>query len=212
MQYLSQITCVDLRLRSSLISIFLINLCYLFIFGCVWSSLLHAGFLQLHRAGATLRCGARASHCSGFSCCGARALGARASVVVAHGLNSCGSQALERSLSSCGAQAQLLCGMWDLPRPGLKPVSPALAGGFLTTVPPGNSPLISIKIYSKLVCSKLMFHIVRYINSKEKLLKIVFNEDGCRKRNVFEISLNVLGKELSIYKTCLLLVLPSYFL
>ena len=29
--------------------------------------------------------------------------------------------------------------MWDLPRPGLKPVSPALAGGFLTTVPPGKS-------------------------------------------------------------------------
>ena len=26
--------------------------------------------------------------------------------------------------------------MWDLPGPGLEPVSPALAGGFLTTVPP----------------------------------------------------------------------------
>ena len=26
--------------------------------------------------------------------------------------------------------------MWDLPRPGLEPVSPALAGGFLTTAPP----------------------------------------------------------------------------
>ena len=38
--------------------------------------------------------------------------------------------------SSCGTQAQLLCGMWDLPGPGLEPVSPALAGGFLTTVPP----------------------------------------------------------------------------
>ena len=31
-------------------------------------------------------CGARASHCGGFSCCGARALGAWASVVVARGL------------------------------------------------------------------------------------------------------------------------------
>ena len=30
--------------------------------------------------------------------------------------------------------------MWDLPRPGLEPVSPALAGGFLTTSPPGKSP------------------------------------------------------------------------
>ena len=33
-----------------------------------------------------LRCGARASHCGGFSCCGARALGTQASVVVARGL------------------------------------------------------------------------------------------------------------------------------
>ena len=35
--------------------------------------------------GATLPCGARASHCGGSSCCGARALGAWASVVVARG-------------------------------------------------------------------------------------------------------------------------------
>ena len=28
--------------------------------------------------------------------------------------------------------------MWDLPRPGLEPVSPALAGGFSTTAPPGK--------------------------------------------------------------------------
>ena len=28
--------------------------------------------------------------------------------------------------------------MWDLPGPGLEPVSPALAGGFLTTVPSGK--------------------------------------------------------------------------
>ena len=37
-----------------------------------------------------------------------------------------------------GLVAQLLRGMWDLPGPGLKPVSPALAGGFLTTAPPGK--------------------------------------------------------------------------
>ena len=41
----------------------------------------------------------------GFSCRGARALGTQASVVVALGLSSCGSRALERRLSSCGAQA-----------------------------------------------------------------------------------------------------------
>ena len=43
-----------------------------------------------------------------------------------------------RKLSSCGSRAWLLRGMWDLPRPGLEPVSPALAGRFLTTAPPGK--------------------------------------------------------------------------
>ena len=46
------------------------------------------------------------------------------------GFSSCGMLALERRLSSCGAQAQLLRSMWDLPGPGLEPMSPALAGGF----------------------------------------------------------------------------------
>ena len=55
--------------------------------------------------GATLHCGAWASHCGGFSCCGAWALGTRALVVVTRGLSSCGSQALGHRLSSCGAQA-----------------------------------------------------------------------------------------------------------
>ena len=41
-------------------------------------------------------------------------------------------------LSSCGSRAKLLRGMWDLPRPGLEPVSPALAGRFSTTAPPGK--------------------------------------------------------------------------
>ena len=59
-----------------------------------------------------------AFHCSGFSCCS--------------------SWALEFGLNSCGAWAWLLLGMWYLPRPGIKSVSPALAGGFFTTEPPGK--------------------------------------------------------------------------
>ena len=43
-----------------------------------------------------------------------------------------------RRLSSCGSRDSLLHGMWDLPRPGLEPVSPALAGRFSTTAPPGK--------------------------------------------------------------------------
>ena len=42
-------------------------------------------------------------------------------------------------LSNCGSRAQLLRGMRDLPTPGLEPVSPALAGRFPTTAPPGKS-------------------------------------------------------------------------
>ena len=48
-----------------------------------------------------------------------------------------------RRLSNCGSRAQPPRGIWDLPRPGLKPVSPALAGRFSTTAPPGK-PTLSI--------------------------------------------------------------------
>ena len=41
-----------------------------------------------------------------------------------------------RRLSSCGSRAQFLRGMWDLPGPGLEPVSPALAGRLSTTALP----------------------------------------------------------------------------
>ena len=50
-----------------------------------------------------------------------------------------------RRLSNCGSRAQLLYDMWDLPRPGLEPMSPALAGRFSTTTPPGK-PSFSFSI------------------------------------------------------------------
>ena len=43
------------------------------------------------------------------------------------------------TLSNCGSRTHLLHGMWDPPRPGLEPVSPASAGIFSTTAPPGKS-------------------------------------------------------------------------
>ena len=101
---------------------------YLFIFGCTGSSLLCMGS----------NCSAPASHCDGFSCCGPQALGERASAVAARGLSNFGLQALERWCSSCGTRAQLLLGTWDLLGPGIKPVSPAPAGRFLLTAPPGK--------------------------------------------------------------------------
>ena len=35
--------------------------------------------------------------------------------------------------------------MWDLPRSGLEPLSPALAGRFSTTAPPGKPPAPFVK-------------------------------------------------------------------
>ena len=93
-----------------------------------------------------------ASHCSAF-CCGAQALGSwasvvpahgsvvaacwlvgtQASVVVAHGLWSEGSVVVVQGLS-CSEAGRIFLG------PGLtEPVSLALAGRFLSTVPPGKS-------------------------------------------------------------------------
>ena len=51
----------------------------------------------------------------------------------------------ELRLTSCSTQTWLLQGMWDLPRPGIKPMSPAFAGRFFTTKPPGK-PLSIILI------------------------------------------------------------------
>ena len=77
-----------------------------------------------------------------FSSCGERGplfiavrgpLTIAASLVAEHRLQT-------RRLSNCGSRAQLLLGMWDLPRPGLEPVSPALSGRFSTTAPPGKPP------------------------------------------------------------------------
>ena len=136
-----------------------IYLIYLFL-SVLGLRLLHANFLQLKQVRATLSCGVQASCCGGFSCCGAWALGAWASVVVAHGL------------SSCGAWAQLLHGMWDLPGPGLKPVSPALAGGFLTTAPPGKP-------------NRYIFNYKRHIYSAQKFCQV---QKSVKKKRMLIIS------------------------
>ena len=52
----------------------------------------------------------------------------------------------------------------DLPGPGLEPVSPALAGGFLTTVPPGKPHLISF------ICKALL---VIMLNATDQVINIL---------------------------------------
>ena len=51
-------------------------------------------------------------------------------------------------LSNCGSRAQLLRGMWDPPRPGLEPASPAPAGRPSTTAPPGKPQVHLTSYYS----------------------------------------------------------------
>ena len=48
--------------------------------------------------------------------------------------------------------------MWDLPGPGIEPVSGALAGRFLATTPPGKSYVIVSKVHLQLRrCGRLTF-------------------------------------------------------
>lgn len=100
------------------------------------------GFSLLCRVGFTFggwgllsSCGVWGSPCGGFSCCRAPALGLLGFSSWAHGLN------------SCGAQAQLLCGLWDPPGPGIEPLLPVLAGGFLTPEPPGKPNMRIFEIF-----------------------------------------------------------------
>ena len=99
-------------------------------------------------------CGERGLLFIAVSCRGARAPGLRASVAVA------------RSLSSCGARAQLLRGMWDLPRPGFEPVSPELAGGLLTTAPPGKPQSVSFYCHIYSIFIAVIINIARLISTQ----------------------------------------------
>ena len=107
---------ISLELRGSgsyvVCCLLLKDFLHLFIFGCAGSSLLREGFLWVWRAGLLSVCGVQASHCGGFSGCGAQALG----------------------LSSCGSGGP--AASWPV---GIKPRSPALTGRLPTTGPPEKS-------------------------------------------------------------------------
>ena len=85
-----------------------------------------------------------------------------------------------RRLSSCGARAQLLCSMWDLPRPGREPVSPALAGRLSTTAPPGkpHNFFLTEKISrTSLVVQWLRIHLPV---QGTQVLSLVWEDPTCR--------------------------------
>ena len=81
---------------------------------CSWA------FSSCGEQGLLSSCGALASYCGGFSWGRAWALGFE-------------------GFCSCGTRAYLCSSMWDLPGPGIEPVSPALAGRFLPAESSGKS-------------------------------------------------------------------------
>ena len=92
---------------------FLRSFVFLILGGCAGSSLLCSGFLQLWRAGTTLWL-----WYMGFSWW----------LLLFRWVG----------FSSCGIPVQLPCGMWHLPGPGVKPISPSLTGRVLTIGSPGK--------------------------------------------------------------------------
>ena len=77
-----------------------------------------------------------------FSSCGERGLLFRCIVCGAShcgGFSRCRAWTLEHTdFNSYGVWAWFLYSMWDLPRPGIEPMSPTLAGGCFTTGLPGK--------------------------------------------------------------------------
>ena len=120
------------------IYLFIFNLFYFIYFWLCWVFVAVRGLSLVAASG-----GYSSLWCSGFSLRWLLLLRSTGSRCV--GFSSCGSWALGRRLGSCGSWAQLLHGMWDLPGPGLEPVSPASAGGFLTTLPPGKPLTIDFR-------------------------------------------------------------------
>ena len=127
-EYLIEILLVWYKDTSIFLGLYFLknNFIYLFTFGCSGSLLLHGLFSSCGQWGLLSSCRAQALGHMFFSNWGSRALGHR--------------------LSSCGTWAYLLCSMWDLPRPGIEPVSPTLAGRFFSTASSEKSLVYSYRI------------------------------------------------------------------
>ena len=112
---------------------------------------MHRHFSSCGEQGLRSGCGAQASHCSDFSCCGAQPLGHVGFSSYCIQLSSCSSRVLEHGLSNCGSMGLLLLSIWSLPQLQLEPVSPALVDGFLTTVSSEKS-LFEVLLVELFVC------------------------------------------------------------
>ena len=95
-----------------------------------------------------------------------------------------------RRLSNCGSRAQPLHGMWDPPRPGLEPASPALAGRFPATAPRGKpltclflrvkTNLYVLQIYVTWKCGPLWLLQPQFKISLKLVSHCMVNSKRCR--------------------------------
>ena len=107
------------------------NFIIYFIFVCVRPSLMHEGFVYLQQEWGYHSLWYQASHCGGFSC--------RSQALRSTHFSSWCTWTQELQLPGLQSAGSVMMCMWNLPWPGIEPVSPALAAGFLSTVPPGKS-------------------------------------------------------------------------
>ena len=106
--------------------------------GCIWSLLLPGLFSSCWERGCCL-VGVR------------RLLTAVASLVAENRLEGGWLQQLQ--LLDSSARALVLHGMWDLPRAGTKPMSPALTGGFFITEPAGKPAVVCLSTFLFVCCA-----------------------------------------------------------
>ena len=80
---------------------------------------------------------------------------------------------LERpGCNSCDRWALLRCGMWNLPEPGVDPVFPPLAAGFLTTGPPEKS------LFAHFLCWVICKKTCLFIGSKNSSCGLDVSDDA----------------------------------
>ena len=112
-----------------LLTVYLIEQSFLCCFGVLFTCLVFwLGWVFVAVPGVSLVAVTGASlelQCMGFSF-------SVASLVAEHWL-------WDARLNNCSIWAQLPWGLWNLPRPGIEPMSPLLIGRFLTAGPPGKS-------------------------------------------------------------------------
>ena len=100
-------------------------------YACTGSSLLHRFFYSCSKQGLVSSCRVQASHCGGFSCCGAW-------------LQACGLSNGSRTLEH------------RFPGPVIEPTSPALASRFFTPEPPRRPLKHLLNDYKQLASSILV--------------------------------------------------------